>query len=140
MPAERDRIIGELAVEQGLIGRDEAARYYRMLDSQPGAPTTLAQILLRDGRATPEDLERLRDVWRSRNQPGGGSSAFGVPRKGHSSQPQRAASSGRVAAPPAPLPTPMTAAPPAGPGLDANTLKKDELLARILISRNALTV
>ena len=36
MPVERDRIIGELAVEQGLIGRDEVTRYYRMLDSQPG--------------------------------------------------------------------------------------------------------
>src|SRR5438105_2389015 len=74
MPAERDRILGELAVEQGLIAREDAERYYAFLDAArqagtPGAPP-LAQLLVRDGRATAQDLQRLRELWQSRQAPG----------------------------------------------------------------------
>ncbi len=124
MPAERDRIVGELAVEQGLIARDEAARYYQLLDSQPGSSTTLMQLLLRDGRATAADVERLRDLWRARSGSShGGASTAPAPRGGGGDGvPPRSDKNGGAKV------------------LDEAALKKDELLARILVSRNALTV
>jgi tetratricopeptide (TPR) repeat protein len=153
MPVEKDRIIGELAVEQGLIGRDEATRYYSMLDSQPGTATTLAQLLVRDGRATREDLERLRDVWRSRaaaGQPGSVlrsalAPAPAPPRNGHAAPPPSTGRPRTAALPPPPMPVRSA---PAGGGSGAEVspqawaaiLKKDEILARILITRNVLTV
>src|SRR5579883_2462050 len=147
MPVERDRIIGELAVEHGLIGREDAARYYQLLDSQPGSPTTLAQLLLRDRRCTPADLEKMRDVWRQRGgggqssgvirpaappwpgagqPPSSGSSEISPPRKNGHSAPDSAS-------------TRFASGAEMSPAAWQAALKKDELLARILVARNALT-
>src|SRR5262245_28660390 len=110
MPVERDRIIGELAVEQGLLAREEAARYYSLLDQTPGAPP-LDRLLLRDGRLTSADLERLGSVWRARKA--------------------------RLSSSAVPAPTPPNGHPIP---LDAAGLRRDELLGRLLIARNQLTV
>ncbi len=147
MPVERDRIIGELAVEHGLIGREDAARYYQILDSQPGSPTTLAQLLLRDRRCTPADIEKMRDAWRQR---GGGGQSSGVIRPAAPPWPgagQPPSSSGSEVGPPrknghaAPdsASTRFASGSEMSPAAWQAALKKDELLARILVARNALT-
>ncbi|MBI3724228.1 hypothetical protein HY251_09790 [bacterium] len=106
MPAERDRILGELAVEHGLLSREEADRYYASIDAAPGAPA-LSQLIVRDGKATAQDLARLREIWQAR---------------------------AAVAAVASPVPA------PAGAGaLDAESLRKDEALARVLVSRSVLS-
>jgi tetratricopeptide (TPR) repeat protein len=179
MPVERDRILGELAVEQGLIAREDAARFYAFLDGTPNPPP-LSQLLVQEGRATVQDLQRLREIWQSRQgssppnplQSGAFRTNAPPPPAPIQPPPRAAASSrpnGRPLAPlpdeaailaeptvvirgdkrraPAPFqsrpgpPPPQPMAQPSGPQpLDALGLKKDELLARILVARNLLTV
>ena len=179
MPVERDRILGELAVEQGLIAREDAARFYAFLDGTPNPPP-LSQLLVQEGRATAQDLQRLREIWQSRQ----GSSAAEdpdperlLPHEGAAASGADRAAAARLGvlaaerAPLAPLPDeaailaeptvvirgdkrrapapfqgrqgppPTQPLAPAAPQpLDAIGLKKDELLARILVARNLLTV
>src|SRR5947207_2585945 len=102
MPEDRDRILGELAVEQGLLGREDADQYYAHLEATPGSPP-LAKLLVQDGRATIQDLARLREIWQARG-----------------AAPPPRAPSAPAPPPPAAPPAPPAAPPSAPGGVDAD--------------------